>query len=312
MPGETPTEGEHPSFGGLFRGAARIGAFVAPLGLQWERLAPYLRTFPVELDRYLELSYDPATNSMGLMTRGDGREYAFRLARFMEEHGIGQERLKRFLVRSRFLEHTNLFFKMEFGEQGPTELSYYFRRRPGLEVARAWLADTGVSDQDMAPLEAVASVLEKRTVHFLAASERLDGSHAHKIYFSQPAETDSWERVRAAANGMGVGERTWDVLEDQRDHLDGHTLFVSLGWQDGQVQPGCKVDVHGVPGRVLDTWTARAGLRSEARDRAKLLVDLHQRGEADYVGLSLGTDDRPPAVKVYCYRSALRDGQADR
>ena len=189
-------EGEYQ---GLFTGSARLGVLCAGLEIPYPHVVPVVAAFSERLKSYFELSIDPVVPSLGVMTRGEGQAVAFRVARFMEEGGISEQGLRRFLVRAKVFEYKNIFFKVEADERGLREYSTYFRRRPSLEVAHACLADSGVDAEGVGLMEAVAEVLEKDTVHFLATAASRQGGLMETVYFSQPEGAASWDRMRAAA-----------------------------------------------------------------------------------------------------------------
>ncbi len=290
------------TYDNLFQGAARLGLLISTLDLPWFRVTPYISTFSNELNAYQELSLENTGTTLGLMTHGSSKDFAFRVARYMETHGIDEERLRRFLVRSRFFEYRNLFFKIEVASEGSMELSYYFRQRASLEVARAWLADPGVDANGLALVEACAQELQKHSVHFLAAAERSNGESLQKIYFSQPDDGQAWERVRSAAKLVGLTETSWQPLKPHWNKLIDRPLFFSLSFADGHLCSGAKLDVQGVAPNTVDNLMKQTGCSQEACDRARLLLELFGKEQFDYLGLKL----HPKAsltTKVYAYQT---------
>jgi len=281
---------EHPSFKALFQGAARLGMMAATRGLDWKTLTPFVESFAMELDGYQELSLTPGGRDLGLMTRGESEGYTHRVARYMEMRGVSEARLRRFLVSARHFEHRNLFFKVERTPESE-EMSWYFRRRPALGVALEWLAADGVSPDALTRTTAAAVALEKRTVHFVGGGEP-DGRS--KLYFSQPTSS-GWRGVLAASEALGVDRSLWVPLLAHRSTLEHKTCFLSLDYIDGQLQPGLKLDIHGVSPALAQALAGRALPDGDA------LLGLFERTAYDYIGVRLHAD-APPTVKVYCYR----------
>ncbi|OUC11750.1 MAG: hypothetical protein B0A82_26540 [Alkalinema sp. CACIAM 70d] len=291
------------SYSNLFHGVARLGLLLGTLDLSWPCVIPYVAKFSEELNAYQELSLDGTGTTLGLMTHGTGKDFAFRVARYMETHSIDEDRLRRFLVRARFFEHCSLFFKVEITSEGPIEFSYYFRQRASLEVARAWLIDTGVDVESLALLDTCAQVLQKKTVHFLAAAECTNGDSVQKVYFSQPEDGKAWERAYQAGQYVGLTEDSWHPLKPHKAVLIHHPLFFSLAFANGQLLPGAKLDVQGVDPNTVEALMKETGQSQEACDRTRLLLELFEKGKFDYLGLRL----RPNAAlttKVYAYRSS--------
>jgi hypothetical protein len=285
-------------YGQLFRGAARIGLLAGALEVPWDKVADFVAAFSEQLNDYMETSACPLTGRMGLMTRCEGADATHRIARFMEVRGIDETALRRLLVRARHFEHKNLFFKIEVGPEGIAEFSYYFRRRPEIIVAHAWLSDSGVGVDGLALMDAVAEVLDKATVHFLGAALCPNGTFVDKVYFSQPEELKSWERIRAAAKLVGLDDRDFAPVAAHGGELAGRTSFVSLGFKDGAAVPGLKLDVHDVHPLIVEAVLDGADAGDEATDRARLPMDLCGHQHHSYVGFRLAPG-LPCRVKTY-------------
>ncbi len=290
------------SYRNLFHGAARLGVLLGTLDLPWPRVTPYVSAFSGELNGYQELSLDGAGTTLGLMTKGSGKDFAFRVTRYMEGHGICENSLRRFLVRSRFFQHRNLLFKVEVGPKGPTEFSYYFRQRASLEVARAWLTDSGVDAEGLGLMEACAQEMEKRSVHFLAAGERPVGESLEKVYFSQPNDGKGWRKARDAGRIVGLTESCWAPLSRHRDNLTNRSLFFSISFAQGKPSQGAKLDIQGVDADTVEALMKQGKRPQEACDRTRLLLALFDKDAYDYLGVRLYPDGSI-TTKVYVYKS---------
>jgi hypothetical protein len=270
-------------YGDLFSGAARVGVLCAALDVPWTSVAPFVGSFSERLKDYFELSVDPKAVGLGVMTKGDGQPFAYRVTRFMEENGIAEPALRRFLVRAKYFEYRNIFFKAEADGRGLREFSTYFRRRPPIEVAHAMLADAGVDAESIGLMKAVAEVLEKQSVHFIGTAATRSGHLLEKVYFSQPDVLASWDRIHAAATLCGLSDADWAPLARIRSLLEGHTSFVSLSFAEGVIQPGLKLDVHDVSAEVVQSL-----LSSEAElERAELPRTASDHHQHSYVGIRL-------------------------
>lgn len=280
----------------LFGGSARLGLLLGALELPWERVAPFVAAFPGELAAYQELSVSSGRADLGLMTRGNGIDFTHRVTHFMETHGIDEPALRRLLVTARYFEHANLFFKVEVGASGVEEMSWYIRRRPDTAVARAWLQSGGVDAAGLDLFDALASTLEKRTVHFLATSERPGREPVLKVYFSQPESADAWRRIEGAVRLAGVERADWAPLGDRSVDLAGHTAFVSVAFCGGRAVPGAKVDIHDLDPRVVKEMAGK-----EAAGRIDLLLQVMRRERVDYAGFRF-VPGESMSVRVYATR----------
>ena len=178
------------------------------------------------------------------------------------------------MVRAHFFEHRNLFFKVEVASEGPIEFSYYFRQRASLQVAQAWLIDTGVEVESLSLLDACAQILQKNSVHFLAAAERPNSHSFQKIYFSQPNDSKAWRRVYSAGQLVGLTEASWYPLKPYKNDLINRPLFFSLTFTNGQICPGAKLDVQGVKPDTVEALMKETGQSQEACDRTRLLLPV--------------------------------------
>ena len=282
------------SYDGLFSGAARLGVLCAGLDVPWESLAPYVGAFSERLKSYFELSVDPRACSLGIMTRGEGQPFVYRVTRFMEENNVPERGLRRFLVRAKYFGYRNVFFKVEADSRGLFEFSTYFRRRPPIEVAHAMLADSGVDSESVGLMEAVAEVLQKDTVHFIGTAASRSGHLLEKVYFSQSEEPESWDRIHAAATLCGLSDADWAPVASVRSLLAEKTSFVSLGFVDGSSTAGLKLDVHDVHEAVVEALLTNGA----ELERASLPCASAGRNKHSYVGIRLAPGE---AVRVKTY-----------
>ncbi|MGB0637721.1 MAG: hypothetical protein ACPGTU_00210 [Myxococcota bacterium] len=289
-----PSSQDVGTYDGLFSGAARLGLLCGVLEVPWTSVAEYVAVFSERLKDYFELSVDPSIQALGVMTKGEGKPYAYRITRFMEEHGIQEETLRQFLVRARYFEYRNIFFKVEADGRGLQEFSTYFRRRPSLEVAHAILADGGVDADGVGLMEAVAEVLQKKSVHFVGAAATRSGQVQEKIYFSQPDTVDSWDRLHTAVRLCGLSDSEWAPMAGIREHLVDRTAFLSIGFSNGEVVPGVKIDVHNVPQAAIQALISDDVIA----DRADLPRSVMGRSTHSYVGFRL-EPGKPIRVKTY-------------
>jgi len=278
---------------------ARLGALLAALGISWKQVAPIAAAFPGEAEGYAEFSVSDHDASLGIMVRGEEQDFTDRVVRFMAERGVSEERLQRFRTTAEHFEHKNLFVKAEADTRGITELSWYFRRRPRVEVAIEWLRAEGIQDADF--VMRVAGLLGKPTVHFVAVSESLGpeaGSSLAKLYFSQPNTPQAWQRLGAVA-GLCAVSAEWASFQANAEGLQGLFSFLSIGWENGRRVPGFKLDVHELTGATLGRILR--GASSEVIQRIHLLLALHDKELVDYAGFRL----RPGQglrTKVYAAR----------
>lgn len=295
MPGAPATH----EYDNLFRGAARVGALCAALQVPWVEVVPAVARFSPELNRYLELSVDAAGTGLGLMTRGEGKDFTFRVVRTLEERGVEERVLRRLLATAWHFENRNVYCKIEYGPAGIEEVSWYVRRRPSLGVALSWLASHGAGPSEVARVTDVAAVLGKATVHFLGTSVRPPDRTVQKVYFSQPDGLDAWTRIRTASRILDLADHALDPVARHLGDAAAHACFASVALSGGRLLPGFKIDVVDVPVARAESL-ARAG--GVADPRLHLLATFTRRAPFHYLGIRLA-----PGEPIRC-RAYVRIG----
>ena len=282
-----------------------------------------LRFWP-QFRRYGEIVLDERLESVGVLVRGDGRAFTDNVQAVLEDLAFPPEARAHVEDLARWFEHRRVFFKVEWTRDAPSgpvyrRASVYFRRRPALRDVLARFAAGGVSRDVLAELEQAGDILEKRSVHFVAAALAPGRPIEHKLYFSQLAQRDPGHGP-VATNVLGVLERA-GISPSVRGRWaswfrslplpePGRTLWVSLGFDERQVRPSVKVDIEGA------TLEECAALRS-AGERSRTLTELRmtelrslltqvERPTLSYLGIRM---DRGDAVRLKYY-AALPDAAA--
>ena len=290
------------NFNKLFEGSARLGGILGIMNIPWPTVVPFIQAFSLHMNKYLEFSIGEKGDNLGIMTKGSGKEFAFKLAKLMETHGIDKERLKRFLVAAKYFDYRNIFFKIEIDKSGISEFSYYFRRRPSIEIAQAWLKSSNVRNEDLILVKEIATVLHKKTVHFLASSETPDGQSIQKIYFTQPIVSNSFNVIQQASFLAGNTSIDWIKLEEYKKLLVQNQLFVSLSFKKGKLIPGVKLDIQNVDQQTLWNMLTQKKGKNEIKKQFQLLLTLLEKKNVDYLGLHI-RPVKPIKCKIYLHMS---------
>ena len=245
-----------------------------------------------------------SANPLGLMTYGRKKDFAFRVASYMQTCNIDEGCLQLFLNRVQFFNYCKFFFKVEINLEGSQEYSYYFRRRASLAVAKDWLIDAGVNVEGIKILKACAHVLQKETIHFLGAADSIGGENLQKAYFCLPQDGGAWEKTHKAGQFVALPEDKWKLLERYRSLLNNKTLFFSISFAKQQLCPGLKLDIQGVEPNTVETLMNEVGYSQQACKHTQLLLELFNKKKFDYLGLRL-LPNQPLTTKVYVYQSRI-------
>jgi hypothetical protein len=158
--------------------------------------------FGRELDEYAELVAGPGRNPAGFMTRGEDASFTERAAAVLAELGMAEDAVAHHGRLADWFEHVRAFLKPEWhvSEAGVEPLAAcYFRRRPTIDEVITRLGYWGLCAAARELTIDVARLLEKDSVHFVAAAFR-PGSHVHhKLYFSQFLTPETRERSPIAS-----------------------------------------------------------------------------------------------------------------
>lgn len=293
----------------------------------WQALAPrlpaaahgaaleQLERFGLELSQYAELVV--GGGAVGFLVRGDGAALTARMGAALRALGLPEEALTHHAALAEWFEHLRAFLKVEWrGAHGAPSAGVYFRRRPRIEAVLDWFARRGVVASVCAELSALAQVLGKSTVHFVAASLQPGALVQHKLYFSQlvvPERAEALEvRLQAACERVGLDAARWlaphremlrEVVED--------TLYVSCSFTEGALLPTLKVDYSNVAPVQVAVWAAperAAQVQLEARQVAEAMGARRLA----YLGVRLGSESWPH-LKYYADRASdsapLEEGQ---
>ncbi|HEY7035536.1 MAG TPA: hypothetical protein VH482_29620 [Thermomicrobiales bacterium] len=263
-----------------------------------------------EMARYGELIQSPGGAPIGLMVRGDGEGFTDRAERLMRAWEMPEGAIAAYRALAEWLDHTNGFLKLEWHPTRDVDgygrlIAYYFRRRPPVGEVVDYLGGQGVAPEILARVVEFADLLEKRSIHFVAAAMRPGRELRHKLYFSQyltPERAGAVEtRLDEAMARFGVGSASRDLLAYHHRKLAPpertSTLFASVSFTVAAMVPGLKLDYPEVApetAAALLPETERSGAEAEMRGLCAV-VGLDR---LSYLGVTLHPD-RPPGLKYY-------------
>ena len=205
--------------------------------------------FAPEIERYCELIRGVEQPAFGLMTKGSGESFTARARQVLRAWDMPDAGVAHLDALAESFEHTNAFLKLEWAPHGRLA-AFYFRRRPAVEEVAGLLAARGVPDAVLARVLGVAGLLEKDSVHFVAAALRPGSEVHHKLYFSQYVTPERrvgvLRRLLAVADALGLEPAAVERLAELHGRLlpigREATAFVSIACTDAAFVPGIKID----------------------------------------------------------------------
>lgn len=268
-----PEHAATPSVEPLLRGAARLGVLLGALELPWERVAPLVAAFPAELRDDLELGVSSHGPPLWLRTRGDGKAYTFRVARFLEERGVPEGALRRLLVTAEHAHHRHLLLEVGADTSGLSTFGWTARRPFTLEEGRSWLAAAEADADALARVTLVSQALERAQIHALGERTGPAGT-VQRVTWAQEAEGAAWPRLEQAAHRSGLSPATWAALEARMPLLAGAGSRFTL--ERAGAALAVEVDLDSVDGA-----TVAQALVGPAAESLRLLLELAQRPHLD-------------------------------
>jgi hypothetical protein len=221
----------------------------------WNATEQIAYLFAPEIRRYCELIQASGGAAQGLLVRGENASFTRRAQELMQVWKMPQQGIKRYLALAEQFEHKRAFFKLEWHQSQPSQavdylIAYYFRRRPAVESVLVDLQHQGVGKEILDRIAQVANLLNKESVHFVAAAMRPQQELCHKLYFSQYITADQDEvvlhRLFTLMKWFGVELTAQSFLAQCHRALLGTnpdtTIFVSISFTRDQFTPAIKID----------------------------------------------------------------------
>ena len=232
---------------GVQLGLERLHSACATFGVEWSSFEPFVEVFGPQLTNHCECSIEPHIGSLSLRTRGDGQVYGYRVARYMEAHGIPEPALERFWMRSKYFDYQNLLFKTEADIRGVRECSTLYECAPSIQMTHAMLSDVGVAVDSIGLMEAVAEVLGEQAVVGMGTAASCGGYLMDQVFFSCLEVPRIWDRCHSVATLCGLSDADWAPMASIRTQLEHSSVRVSLSFLGESVMPGLQIDVHDAP-----------------------------------------------------------------
>ena len=256
---------------------------LAQLGVQWGSVEPFFETFAPHRVQPVSVSVDSLIGSIGLMVRGAGQPYIYQVARFMEEVGMPEPSIQRFLARAKYFDGQNASFSIHVDHRGIRECSTKFSSPIGIDVAHAFLADSGVGAHGVGLMAAVAELLNQESVHAVATCAAASGHLTERVWFELNDSEMDWENVRSAGLLCGLSDSDWAPLDAHRSNLAMGRQYASIEYRQGQAISGIKLYFEAV---LPDIVAGILGTQLE-RDRADSMRAVLGRSVHDRVGCRL-------------------------
>lgn len=266
--------------------------------------------FAPEMRRYCEFIQGPGGTPVGFMVRGERLDFTLRAQRLMAAWQMPSAGIAHHAALAAMFEHKRAFLKLEWHKSetvGQRErlIAFYFRRRPAVKDMLGYLQQHGVRLDILERVADVARLLDKNSIHFVAAALRPDHQARHKLYFSQYVTPERFDDVTRRLQTVLT---LFDIHPDVQSNWSRHhtallspdeisTMFVSVSFERDAFIPSVKLDYPKVEPQVcLELLPPKERARAEIEIRA--LCDSVGLDRLSYLGVRLHRSD-PLELKYY-------------
>ncbi len=189
-------------FKNLFRGAARLGVMVSALEVPFARVTGFVEAMSGELEAYQSMAVSSVGARLGLATRGAGKGFVHRRARLMDDAGVAEEELRRFLVRCAQFEHRGVEFGLHVLGELAGGFHYRLRAPHSLELAKAMLLDGGASAEGLAVVDETAARAGRRDAQAFACLVDHEGARRESVLLGRCPRSSLTQASIAALEGL--------------------------------------------------------------------------------------------------------------
>lgn len=269
----------------------------------------FVELFGRELDRYASVIVGPDLAPAGFLTRGEDRSFTARAVGALAQLGMTEQSLTHYQALASWFEHLRGFLKFEWhrSENGLQPLAAcYYRRRPSLETTLDRLDSFGVASDVRAKIRDIAGIVNKQTLHFVAAAFRPDLPLHHKLYFSQWVTPDTRAQVKAGIAQLfdlfacpESAKQHWLVHHERMLSAGEQTIFVSIRFSADEMMASFKLDYPHVTIADASTWLPEPEQGPSVAD-ATAVCDLTGTRRLSYLGVRFVAEREHPALKYYC------------
>ncbi len=256
-----------------------------------------IEVFGREMNRYCE--YIRGSNGIpaGFMVRGQGKDFTDRTAEWMEHWKLGGQAIQFHLDLANAFAYTNGFMKMEWHgkEESDRLMATYYRRRPSVKKMLLSYSNFGVSPEVLEKVHQCSHILEKESIHFVAAAYRPNSEIHHKVYFSQALDPSTFAnvtgRIIALLDLFQIDPGSRNLFLKYHPRLappnQKATLFISFSFTELELSPSFKLDYQNVP---LTALRDLAFQTNHAPSYFQDLCDSLRVDQLSYLGFRLHPD----------------------
>ena len=210
--------------------------------------------FSSEINNYCELVQGMNRDAYGIVIKGDGARFSKRNADMLESR-FSNESVRHYYWLAELFEHKGGLSKFEWkkneNDENVFSQSNYFRRRPQVNEMLNRYLGIGVSKDVLTQLNVLSSILDKNSIHFVAASFNPDLGIIHKWYFSQFVDQNSYNVILGRI--LYILELFKTDPESIHLFLSNYarlvhfqkvsTLFISFSFNVSEIIPSVKIDL---------------------------------------------------------------------
>jgi len=273
----------------IYREIEEIAPFL--LGEDRKDFKDFRKRFGDLLPGWMEYSFTPETNGMGIMTRGVGSDFEDEIIGYLRAWGIEEKAIRVFESVRKYFPDVNVLAKKDFyfDQEEPFDFTFYWQHLIPVTALVRLGARYGISKEVLSFLQEASLLMRSKSV-FLGLDFQAPDRAAFRIFFANPLRKSSSYIAPAIAALMSK----LGISADSINHFIGFhnflfpvasgSVFTSLEFADRPLG-AVKLDYEIIPFEHALQMMKALNYPREATDRIDEIMKILKMRRITYVGI---------------------------
>jgi hypothetical protein len=267
-----------------------------------EDFQDFIETFGKGFSRYAEISTSPHSDTVGLMTRGVGKEFENKIRDFTKKAQVKDKSITLFDEIAHYFSDINILIKYDFHQEKKFDFSLYWQYLVPVHLLSRMARKFGISAGNIQLLNELSRLMRQRSL-FLGLSFDHNGDVGFRIFFSNALHKSS---AYIAPSLAALLAKTGVDADNINNFIAYHnfispvaagSIFTSVGF-DKTGTLGAKIDYEIVPvENVRQIMRALSIPRSE-EEKLQNVMNTIEMSRLTYLGIRFAPG-RKPQLKFY-------------
>jgi hypothetical protein len=235
----------------------------------------FIGVFGKNLCRYTELSVSPHSSTVGVMTRGNGGEFMWKLREFINKSGAREKSMELFDEIAKYFTDINILIKYDFHEEKIFDFSLYWQYLVPVHLLSRMARKFDISGSNLKLLDQLSRIMRQRSL-YLGLGFTSDGDVGFRVFFSNQLRKSAHHlspslAVLLAKTGVDADNiNNFIAYHNYLSPVATGNVFTSVGF-DRNKPLGAKIDYEIIPiEHVLQIMRALNAPRSEEESRVRM------------------------------------------